>query len=320
MGTGGPELQGWLTKPLRQSQLRECLERVLGLRQAENRSSTATAYAVPELAKHSGRILLVEDNSTNQKVALAMLEKLGPRAEVAANGLEAVQALARSRYDLVLMDCQMPEMDGFSATRMVRSGTAGAIDPRVPIIAMTANAQQGDKQRCLDAGMDDYIAKPVQLKDLAAAIGRWMTGSADVPSVKALPAAPAPAPAVAAIDPAHVFHERDLLERLMGDVDLVHTILQGFLGDIPIQLAKLKSFVLEGDAVAAQRQAHTIKGAAANVGAPGLRDAALELEELSQAKDLKRVADGLPGLEAEFRSLEAVLLRKVSRAQSRHNP
>jgi PAS domain S-box-containing protein len=311
---------GYLTKPLRQSQLRECLERVLGLRQAENRSSTATAYAVPELTQYSGRILLVEDNSTNQKVALAMLEKLGLRAEVAANGLEAVQALARCRYDLVLMDCQMPEMDGFSATRMIRSGTVGAIDSRVPIIAMTANAQQGDKQRCLDAGMDDYIAKPVQLKDLAAAIGRWMTGSTDDPSVKALPLLPASEPADAAIDPAHVFHERDLLERLMGDVDLVHTILQGFLGDIPIQLAKLKSFVLEGDAVAAQRQAHTIKGAAANVGAPGLRDAALELEELSQAKDLKRVADGLPGLEAVFRSLEAVLLRKVNHAQSRHNP
>ena len=152
-----------------------------------------TRHTVAESARRSGRILLVEDNPTNQKVALAMLQKLGWRADVAANGLEAIRAVKHIAYDLVLMDCQMPEMDGFDATRSIRELEAGSSPlaaghpgasasrlehraSRLPIIAMTANSMQGDRERCLEAGMDDYISKPVQPEDLAGKINRWLSG------------------------------------------------------------------------------------------------------------------------------------------------
>ena len=167
---------GYLTKPLRQTQLHDCLALVMGreTRPETGQGQLVTRHTVAEAARRPGRLLLVEDNPTNQKVAQAMLQKLGWRADVAANGLEAVRAVKHVAYDLVLMDCQMPEMDGFAATRSIRELEAGsppfAAGPpdassasglehrasRLPIIAMTANSMQGDRARCLEAGMDDY--------------------------------------------------------------------------------------------------------------------------------------------------------------------
>jgi two-component system sensor histidine kinase/response regulator len=115
---------------------------------------------------------VAEDNRVNQTVITRMLQKLGHRVDVAANGLEAVSALRRIAYDLVFMDCQMPEMDGFGATRAIRAGEAGT-PRRIPIVALTANAMHGDREQCLAAGMDDYIAKPVTKQTLAAALERW---------------------------------------------------------------------------------------------------------------------------------------------------
>jgi CheY-like chemotaxis protein len=116
------------------------------------------------------RVLVVEDNAINQKVVSLMLEKLGHRADVAGNGLEALAALQERPYDLVLMDCQMPEMDGFEATRCLREPSSGVLDPRVWVVALTANAMVGDRERCLAAGMDDYLPKPVQIQALSAAL------------------------------------------------------------------------------------------------------------------------------------------------------
>ena len=117
-------------------------------------------------------ILVAEDNRVNQKVITRMLQKLGHRVDVVADGVEAVNALGRTAYDLVFMDCQMPGMDGFGATRAIREGETGT-PRRIPIVALTANAMQGDREQCLAAGMDDYIAKPVTKQTLAAALERW---------------------------------------------------------------------------------------------------------------------------------------------------
>jgi FOG: CheY-like receiver len=117
---------------------------------------------------------VAEDNPVNQKVAQAMLRKMGLRADVVANGQEAVNALQIIPYDLVLMDCQMPEMDGFEATRCIRNGASGVINPSIPIIAMTASTMQGDRDKCIQAGMNDFIAKPVQKEELAEMLARWL--------------------------------------------------------------------------------------------------------------------------------------------------
>jgi len=167
----------YLTKPVRQSQLYDCLATVVG-----QPSASAGPDAPCELpaARPTGAarkmsnklILLAEDNIVNQKVAARQLQKLGYRADLVANGLEALEALGRIAYDLVLMDCQMPEMDGYEATAEIRRREGDS--KRTPIVAMTANALEGDREKCLAAGMDDYVSKPVKPEELAAVLGRWL--------------------------------------------------------------------------------------------------------------------------------------------------
>jgi len=167
-------IMAYLTKPVRRSQLYECLGRVMGI-VAEIAPVPAHAPApLPGLkeARAHIRILVVEDNVVNQKVAARMLEKRGYRVDVVANGLEALEALSRIPYDLVLMDCQMPEMDGFAATAEIRQRERAV--RHTLIIAMTANAMAGDRERCLAAGMDDYLSKPVRAEELDAVLQRWM--------------------------------------------------------------------------------------------------------------------------------------------------
>jgi PAS domain S-box-containing protein len=163
---------GYLTKPLRQSQLRECLASVLGRTKpavtVQGRRRVARCTEGRSI-KRGARILLAEDNVINQLVALKILGKLGYRADAVANGLEVIKALETIPYDLVLMDCQMPEMDGFEATRAIRNSKTD-----IPIIAMTANAMKGDRELCLGAGMNDYLSKPVKPAELAAALERWL--------------------------------------------------------------------------------------------------------------------------------------------------
>jgi len=160
----------FLPLPMRKTHLKALLDRNLDVLEPP-----AVAQAAPpaEGAVSSARLLLTEDNAVNQKVAVAILRKLGFTAEVASNGLEALERVKAGTYDLVFMDCQMPEMDGFQATRAIREWEAGR--RRTPILAMTANAMQGDRERCLEAGMDDYIPKPITIVDLKAALGRWLS-------------------------------------------------------------------------------------------------------------------------------------------------
>ncbi len=181
---------GYLMKPVREGQLYRCLAMVLargekGGEGAFEQGSIITRHTLEEVQQRSrGLVLLAEDNIVNQKVAVRMIEKLGYRIDVVANGAEAVVALTKISYDLVLMDCQMPEMDGFEATREIRKREAknsevgetpaqGRDACHLPIIAMTANAMQGDREQCIDAGMDDFISKPVKLQDLQKVLERW---------------------------------------------------------------------------------------------------------------------------------------------------
>jgi PAS domain S-box-containing protein len=176
--------EAYLSKPVRQTHLHECLLRITepdGQLDSTGRKQLITRHVMDETVRSQKRLLLVEDNRINQEVALAMLKKLCLNVDVAANGMDALKALAEVSYDLVLMDCQMPGMDGFEATRRIRGGEPATLNPDVPIIAMTANAMQGDMKACLDAGMDDYIAKPVRSRELKEKINRWLQRGAPEP-------------------------------------------------------------------------------------------------------------------------------------------
>ncbi len=215
----------------------------------------------------SGRVLLAEDNPTNREVALAMLKKLGCRVDVAATGREVLSALERSSYDLVLMDCQMPEMDGFEACRRIRDPRSAVLDRTVPVIALTASAMRGDREDCLAAGMDDYLEKPVRPEELAAKLGRWLPGRPAEGEV----AAPGGGPSV--------YDRAGFLARIMDDEELAREVEETFLDDIPLQLARLEEAAAAGDRETVRRQAHKIKGAAANLGAGALREASIRVEE-----------------------------------------
>ncbi len=172
-------IAAYLNKPIRQSQLYNCLATIVSGPVEPTPTSLLTRHRLAEIqAESRTRILLAEDNIVNQKVAVRMLEKLGCRVDVAANGQEAVEASAQITYMLIFMDCHMPEMDGYEATSAIRQREAQARG-HIPIVAMTANAMQGDRERCLEAGMDDYISKPVKSKDLLAILQKWVPALRD---------------------------------------------------------------------------------------------------------------------------------------------
>jgi CheY-like chemotaxis protein/HPt (histidine-containing phosphotransfer) domain-containing protein len=260
------------------------------------------------------RILLAEDNLTNQQVALGILKKLGLRADAVGNGAEAVRALETVPYDLVLMDVQMPEMDGLEATTRIRDPRSAVLHHGIPIIAMTAHAMQDDRDRCLKAGMDDYVTKPISPEALAAALDRWLpreepalTAPRQAARPPAGPVVPAPDQAAASETP--VFDAAGMMERLSGDQELARIVVDGFLEDAPRLVEALRCALEAGDAAGAIRGAHTIRGASATVGGEALRAAAWELEKAGTAGDFKAVAAGLPGLESELGRLRDAMFR-----------
>jgi signal transduction histidine kinase/CheY-like chemotaxis protein len=260
----------------------------------------------------TARILLVEDNTVNQQVALAILRKLGLRADAVADGAEAIATLEAIPYDLVLMDVQMPVMDGIKATRIIRSPDSAVLDHAIPVIAMTARAMQGDREKCLAAGMNDYVAKPIDPQSLIATLECWLAPAA---ATSSLPREPARS---AAAGPLADFHYASLVARLLGDKVMASEIVAMFLDALPRQMAQLRLQLEAGDSVATQQCAHTIKGAAANMGAERLRMLALDLEQAALAGDLATVAHALPDLDACYERLqEAVAKTAVDSPESR---
>lgn len=238
------------------------------------------------------RILLVEDNATNQLVAQGMLESIGLYCDIAANGLEAIEAIRISTntlpYTIVLMDCQMPEMDGYDATRAIRSGKAGEANKELPVIAMTANAMQGDREKCTDAGMDDYISKPINLSVLKSALIKWILKS-EAPEHS--DAKPSVTPPIIAMNHP-IWDKTDALHRL-GDNDvLLNKIIESFMNDGPKSLSALRTALDENNSEHAQLHAHSLKGSAGNVGALKLQEFSKHLEESAKNKNLSEVQAG----------------------------
>jgi len=266
------------------------------------------------------RILLVEDNETNQKLARLLLERMGYRADIAGNGLEAIEALHRQPYDVVLMDMQMPEMDGIEATRRIRSQFSPQAQPR--IIAMTANALQEDRERCLKAGMNDYLCKPIRVEDLSAALQRYTMKTARKPESKPDQAAYSAAESqtsfqgAAALDPRIAKGDLEAtslarLRQLTGDrSELIIEFLDGFIQDAQSLLGDTKMGLQHADLTLVHRAVHTLKANAGEFGATALRQAALEMEQDASSGRLEDLHSRLPTLAMLVESA-CTVLRKM---------
>jgi PAS domain S-box-containing protein len=313
----------YLVKPVKQSRLQEALVMALGKSSGLSTSLLGMSPVLPQTTpredcpRQSLRILLAEDNPVNQKVALRQLESLGYKADVVANGQEVLDLLQQVRYDLILMDCQMPVMDGYEATRRLRQRERGSGHHTV-VIALTANAMHEDRERCLQAGMDDYLSKPVLKEDLERVIDYWSRkiassalGAANGPTSEvASPAPPSPKGASGNSDPTLPYPiDSAYLERVTGgDSQFQRELLQVFVQDCQNQLPRLRQAVAAGNAEDLRKIAHRLKGASANVGAHAFSQAARELEHLgvqlaqqgsldSAAPEWARASQGLEELE-----------------------
>jgi CheY-like chemotaxis protein/HPt (histidine-containing phosphotransfer) domain-containing protein len=281
------EFNAQLAKPIKASQLYNALLGVLARQIDQPQVAELAVDGEKASASSSLRILLAEDNAVNQKVALALLRQLGYRADVALNGLEALAALERRPYDVVLMDVQMPELDGLDATRRIVERWPADRRPR--IIAMTANALLEDREACFAAGMDDYVAKPIRPEELAEALGRTRplgdTESASVPfDANAL----------------------DGLRELGGD-EFVAEIVATFLADTPPLIASLRSSLDQGNAADVRRAAHTLKSNGQTFGAASFSEVCLELEQRARSGELDRAGELADRIDVEYAALAETL-------------
>jgi CheY-like chemotaxis protein/HPt (histidine-containing phosphotransfer) domain-containing protein len=253
------------------------------------------------------RILLAEDNITNQQVVLGILKKLGLRADAVANGEETVKALETLPYDLVLMDVQMPEMDGLEATRKIRNPQSAVRNHHIPIIAMTAHAMQGDRERCMKVGMNDYVTKPIDPQALMEALDKWLGRTPEPP-----PTVPASPESKEPLEGPPIFDRKALKDRLLGDEDLVREICIGFLTDMTRQMQKLRQHIDQCDGALAGEQLHTIKGAAANVGGMALSAAALTMENAAKADRWDKIVPLMSKMERQFDILKTRMEKDFS--------
>jgi PAS domain S-box-containing protein len=283
-----------LTKPVKSADLLRAVAAVLRASEAVPHGHPAAVAQVP--VRRSLKVLVAEDNPVNQMVMSRLLERDGHTAVVANHGGEAVEAFDREPFDLILMDVQMPEMDGFEATRRIRERQAAG-GRMTPIVAMTAHAMTGDRERCLDAGMDDYLPKPFPLDDLARVLA-WATDLADR-SPPDPPPAPVPEPAGHDIPAA--------LVRLGGDRTLFADLAALFRAELPQVLAELRRSAADADAAGLRRVVHGLKGSAAYVGGTGVSAVAREMETLAANGAVADAFGHLPRLEAELGRLLTAL-------------
>ena len=276
-----------LSKPVRQSALYNCMVNVM--------AGTGVATSDPLVSENAptvvrrtnrGRLLLAEDNRVNQEVALAILKIEGYQVTVAANGQEAIDAYARSAFDLILMDCHMPDVDGFEATRAIRRKQKEENLKRIPIIALTANAMQQDREECLNAGMDDHLSKPYSRLQMRAMLDRWLPDQA--PAESARPDAPVPPNAAGATLDRSVLEGLRALDPATGSV--LKQVINLYLEDAPQLIQQMKATLAANDTRELAKAAHTLKSASANVGALELAELCKQLETAArgEAKDEMR--------------------------------
>jgi signal transduction histidine kinase/DNA-binding response OmpR family regulator/HPt (histidine-containing phosphotransfer) domain-containing protein len=319
---------GYLTKPVRQAHLERCLVAVIGgaslgpdritpSAPASTRS-LVTRHTLAETRSHErAHVLLAEDNVVNQRVATKLLEQLGCAVDLAVNGRLAVEALRAKRYDVVIMDCQMPEMDGFEATRAIRLEEGSS--RRTPIVAMTANAMSGDRERCIAAGMDGYLTKPVRPDELAAAISQWLPAREIEPGTDertddGTRPAVATDPGDAASDemPSPIDRGQLQILRSVGGPDpdsFIDELVNAFIDEGGEELSRVRGAAESSDPAALLQAAHRLKGSALNLGCTAVAETADAIEALGRSGTVEGIAPLIDRLTHDFqRTLVALRL------------
>jgi PAS domain S-box-containing protein len=309
-------IAAYLTKPVRQSQLYDGIVTVMSTSSEPQPMLLVRRQSLPApQAQVHIRVLLAEDNVVNQKLAVRMLEKLGCRVDAVANGREVVEALTRMAYPLIFMDCQMPEMDGFDATAAIRARetlTGG----RIPIIAMTANALPGDRERCLQAGMDDYVSKPIKAEDLLTVLRKWAKPTT--------PACPRPDTAASrtftateqgsqpALD-AEAFMALQALYDHEGSTALL-SLIELFIRDTTAHVATLRTAIDTNNATVLERAAHCLISSSATIGALGMAELCGALQTLGRAGSVAEAGPLVEQLSVEFNRVQQALSQACAAA------
>lgn len=304
-------IAGLLHKPVRQSRLLDAIVDAVGhpLSRPVVEPSVTTRQPTRRAAGRSGKILIAEDNEINQIVVSEILKTSGFEYELVGNGLAAYERAVQGVYDLVLMDCQMPEMDGLEAARRIRQHEQhqGAESRRLPIVALTANAIKGDRERCLAAGMDDYLSKPIDPVALITMIESMLDAIDSPRDDDSNPPTPSAATLEAVDRPSWLIDLDELLERCLGNVELVQRVLQKFAERAPAELQRLQQALDENDLPTVARAAHLIKGIAGNLAAHRLHDLAAQLEEAAHAQHLEPMRLLAPQLQEAASELHSQL-------------
>lgn len=302
-------------KPILRPSLYANLETVLQGKSSFKQADKQIEQNSSQTDQFDVRLLLADDNLTNQQVGIGILKKLGFQADIVNNGIEVLETLTSRNYDLVLMDIQMPEMDGLEATQQIRSGNRAGINPDIPVIAMTAHALASDRARCLDAGMNDYLTKPIDPAALATVIHKWLPKTKKIPEQQGETEQKKPSTEQPEqTNDADIFDQSDFLQRMMDDTDLASMILNEFLKDIPTQIDHLRTMVEQKSTAAAGDQAHKIKGAASNVGGKALASLASAMETAGKSGEQETLEQLLPELEQHFYQLIKKIKESTLRA------
>jgi TMAO reductase system sensor TorS len=288
-------------------------------RQALVKPASETAATVASQLR--GRVLLVEDNAVNQLVAQAFLKGFGLQVSLAENGRLALERVLQGHFDLILMDCQMPEMDGFEATAKIREKQRdGLLRASLPIVALTANAVEGDRERCLEAGMDDYLSKPFTGDQLAAVLRRWLPANDAAPAPGTVASPLPPRQGVAAVGVGLVNPQAlDVIRNLVGTSGalLVKRVIGAYLARAPEDVAQMRRAVAAADADALRKVAHLLKSSSANVGAEQLASLCQQLETIGQNADMDKATGVLLELELEFAGVVSALENTLVKQQER---
>jgi len=307
----------YLSKPVRPSDLRACLATVLmNKKESTELQPIAALHSLRDIYRQHTRnherqtqILIVEDNITNQQVAREIIARFGLHSDVVNNGAEAIKALSAVHYDLVLMDIQMPVMDGIEASRIIRSPDSGVMNSKIPIIAMTAFALEGDREKCLEAEMNDYLSKPVNPHELAEVLERWIPHNVlpvegkntetETENIKDIGSS-------CAEKKIRVYDREAMLIRTSGNEIIAQKILEAFTAELPGMIDSLVESVSKDDRVSAERMAHTIQGSAASASCETIREIALQIQKAGREGLLSEIEKMITDLRNELEKVKKI--------------